>query len=237
MLSSEPASAEEVAELGLEFNIYRGADPAAERQPLAVLVHGRAGNRSVMGVFSKALERIKPLTVYPQAFLPDQIGGFSWWPVEGDKPAPMEQLIAAVDKLELFIDRAIDRFVADPGRIYSFGFSQGSALISMLSLRRPELFCGVAILGGFIPKKTFTTEGMVAPEVAAKAARLPEYFIFHGTTDQIIPFSRAEETAEQLRSFGADVTFAHDDVGHKVSSSGIRALTEWIERLEQKAGR
>lgn len=235
MLSSEQASADEVARLGLEFNIYRGGRRGEPGQPLAILVHGRAGNKSVMGVFSKALERIKPLTLYPQAFLPDQIGGFSWWPVVGDEPAPIETLIEAVDRLEAFIERAVEHYQTSRERIYGFGFSQGSALLAMLSLRRPELFRGIAILGGFIPRKTFTTAGMVAPEVTAKTASLPEYFIFHGTGDRTIPYSRAEETAAQLRGFGATVDFSADEVGHKVSSKGIRGLGDWIDRIDLSA--
>ena len=79
MLSSREATADEVAKTGLKHRVYLPPD-GGEGRPLVVMVHGRAGNDQVMWVFSKALERLKPVVVAPQATIPDIKDGFSWWP-------------------------------------------------------------------------------------------------------------------------------------------------------------
>ncbi len=94
MLKAREASEREIEETGLSHRVYlpEGAGEGGQRHPVVLMVHGRAGNESVMWVFSKALEGIKPIVVSPQAPLVDPIGGYSWWLMEHDttaqSPAP-----------------------------------------------------------------------------------------------------------------------------------------------------
>jgi phospholipase/carboxylesterase len=195
-----------------------------------VLVHGRAGNRGVMWIFSKALEKTKPLVVSPEAPLSSPLGGHSWWIVEGGeeeeknsaKVVTAAELEQGVVVLERFIERVVDRYPVDRSKIFGFGFSQGAALLSTMTLRTPQVFQGVALLSGFIPEVALT---------GAKATdgTLPGYFIFHGTEDDIIPVRAAERADAVLRRRGAEVKFVTDEVGHKISSRGMKELTRWSE--------
>ncbi len=239
MLNSREATAEEIDKTGLFHRVYVPEEGGAGR-PLVVLVHGRAGNAQVMWVFSKALAGLKPVVVAPQGFVPDIKNGFSWWPLHEKLSADASAALRAerlgevetgVLKAKDFIERAQALYGADPSRMFIAGFSQGAALSATLSLMHPSMFLGVGILSGFIPYAVVGEPGLVNPEVRAGRAALPEYFIAHGTEDNILPVQRAKESREWLESVGASVTYHEEAVGHKVGAAGIRALGEWFERM------
>ena len=240
MLVSRDASADEEREAGLKFRVHvPGGEPVAGR-PLVVLVHGRAGDRTLMWIFSKALQgealkRLQPVVVTPEAFLVDEKGGYSWWPVR-DKLATVDEALRAEGLREvIYATEVFRRFVANIERMFrtdpSFkiagGFSQGAALSATTSLLAPELFRGVALLAGFVPQSVLHQQGVLAEGIRPKA----RYFIAHGTEDRIIPFSRAEQARDWLLEHGAEVSFHSDAVAHKVGAASIRALGEWFERL------
>ena len=116
-------------------------------------------------------------------------------------------------------------------QMIAFGFSQGSAVISTLSLMRPGMFRGVAILSGFVPRRVFAEDSFVNECYKENSSLLPKYFIAHGTKDEVVPILRANVAKRELEALGAQVELHTDDVGHKVSSAGIRALQAWVERL------
>ncbi|MCB0325314.1 MAG: hypothetical protein KDD69_17145, partial [Bdellovibrionales bacterium] len=234
MLKSREATAEEEQRCGLVHRVYLPERAGLERVPLAVLVHGRAGDCRVPWVFSKALETLRPIVVAPQAPIADPIGGFSWWlmdhPPETESPAVVQTTAAQLDlpmrRLSSFIENAAELYGADPERVVALGFSQGAAMLSTLSLRYPERFQAVGILAGFIPRAAMEQQ-VRRPEA------LPQYFIAHGTSDPVVPFQRAEESRNYLEQLGAKVFFHQENVGHKVGTAGIRALRSWLESLPE----
>jgi len=220
---------QDVAKLsGLEHKVYMPDDMASKPQPCLLMVHGRAGNYGVMWIFSKAVGKSRPVIIAPQAHEIDEIGGNSWWQI-GQVPDHPEYpncgfdemyLKKPLEKLGSFIDSLPELYNVDPNKIIAFGFSQGAGLISAMSVARPGVFRGIAMLSGFLP-------ATAAYQLSNKKVNLPNTFIFHGTEDKIITYDRAKADAELLRQAGANVEFVEDSVGHKVSSKGIRSLSEW----------
>lgn len=233
MLTSREATDDEVKSTGIVHRVFMPADGGAGKSAV-VLVHGRAGNETLMWVFSKVVEQLKPVAVAPRALQADPLGGYSWWLLEhgfGEvSPAPrktgMADLELPLQKLETFVRSLPDVYGVDPGKMYGIGFSQGAAMLASLSLYYPNLFCGVAMLSGFIPR-------VVLDEVRGTGLEgLPPFFISHGTTDDTIPLARANEAKAALEEFGANVVFHTDDVGHKVGAAGTKALQNWFaERM------
>lgn len=237
MLESREGSAEEVALYGLKHRIYIPQGGAAGR-PVVFLVHGRAGNSSVMWVFSKAIEKLRPVVIAPEATWEDPRGGYSWWPVY-DQPASgqtpevqrerLRELETGVLLVRDLVERVHSTLGTDRGKSFGFGFSQGGALVGTLSLMQPGIFCGVAILSGFLPYAAREISGILDPAVHSRSAALGRYFVSHGSKDPILPFSRALDTKDWLESHGAEVTFYEDDSTHKVGAGGIKALGSWFE--------
>ena len=163
--------------------------------------------------------------VAPQAPLADELGGFSWWKItengsECKKAATFEDLQLGMGSLEKFLNGFLELYPALKNKpIIASGFSQGAGLLSVLSLEKPSLFSSVSLLCGFIPGYVY--------EKSYAAESLPKYFIFHGIEDKIIPIGKAKRAKDFLLDLGAEVDYMEDQVGHKVSSKGIKALDVW----------
>ena len=107
-------------------------------------------------------------------------------------------------------------------KIFGIGFSQGGALAITLALSRPNLFKGVGMLASFIPRS------VQEEYIGSKFSQL-DVFMSHGLKDEIIPIERAEESVEFIKHVGGKVYFNKDEVGHKISSGGVKAFKAWID--------
>ena len=208
-----PSTQEQEEFVGLRF-IHRPA--ASVDAPLIVLVHGRAGNGQVMWTFERALPPDCWVVSF-EAFLPDALGGFSWW--EMNTTAPVRPaILRARDRLCYAIERYIELEGLRPSSKVALGFSQGSVLLSSAVLTGSLALDGLGILAGV------AYEGEEAPRLLS----LPQIFIAHGIQDEVLSVEKARSGAERLRALGLSVTYVEEDVGHKVGIEGTRALKEWL---------
>lgn len=228
MLRPKIASQEAVVATTLEHRIYIPENYNVSA-PAILMVHGRTGDSSVMWSFSRCFSTFSPPTIAPQAPDRDPMRGYSWWPVGAEVSSPEEGKITylqALDRVELFLQKAADFYNLSFTNLHAIGFSQGAGLISGLSLLRPGIFKSVALLAGFVPKVLFSDPTLLSK--AKECQGLPtRYFIAHGTEDDVISIDRAREGARQLESLALDVIIVEDPVGHKVGSQGITQLTSW----------
>lgn len=234
MLISKEAESEVIEKTGLIHRVYL-PENRSKKNPLVVLVHGRAGDANVMWIFSKALVDLRPVIVSPQAVIRDQeMQGFNWWDITlGNQLSDEEKIkgiFAVAEKMEKFIEECHQVYGTNPEETYIAGFSQGGAVASCVGLIKPNFFKGVALLSSFIPVTLTNNLDRIAP-LARKAGNLTKYFLFHGTKDDIIGFERARQTKQFLEGIGVDCDLHSDDVAHKVSSTGIKALKGWFEGM------
>jgi phospholipase/carboxylesterase len=186
--------------------------------PTAVMLHGRNGDEDVMWVFRRVVPR-PWLIVAPRAPLADS-ELYSWLIQPRGQWPDLAAFDLAVEALARFL-RALPRlYNADPDRTYLMGFSQGAAVAIAAALRHPTLARGVAALVGFAPS---------APEadVAGRLDGLPA-FLAVGTEDETIPYAQSQHAADLLRRAGADLTYREYDIGHKLTTEGMRDLREWF---------
>ncbi len=203
--------------VGLRF-IHRGCgDPHA---PLVILVHGRAGKAEVMWAFDRTIPEHANVVSF-EAFLPDALGGFSWWDMVSDKPLEPE-ILRARDRLHFAIERFVELFSLQPSTTIAFGFSQGSVLLSAAVLTGILRLDGLAVLAGFVSR--------VGDQSLIQGA--PKVFVAHGTADEVLSVEKARKGVNRLRSCGLTVTFVEEEgVGHKIGVQGMRALKEWVGSL------
>lgn len=211
----ETGTEADVEALGLQHTLRRHPDPLA---PLVFLIHGRAGNYSVMSTFRKSFgDGFSILS--PQAPFADSRGGYSWWEVDKSREESDRQREESTVRLRQFIRAAPLRYGVAPRYLVGVGFSQGAALLSVIIQDEPKLFAGAGLLSGF-----------VIPREKPDSAQLPRVFMFHGRNDETVPFQRALEGESFLRQRGAEVQFVEEAVGHKVGIQGMRAFTGWVQR-------
>lgn len=235
MILNRELTEEESLALGIVGRIHdRSSVPFGERTGV-ILVHGRAGNETLMWVFSKVVQELDPIVVAPRAIEEDVIGGYSWWNFEGrvegvESPAPRKTTLDHLDPGLTVISHLAHQMVktqgVHPEKLIGIGFSQGAALLGSLALIEPEVFSKIAMLAGFLPSSVqeFFQE--------RSFEHIPDLFMSHGTKDEIISFDMALKTRDYFLSKGANLFFYRDEVTHKISSGGIKQLKEWIRSPE-----
>ncbi len=215
-----PDLAEHASEqaLGLPHRVLLHEDRNA---PLVFLVHGRAGDSKVMWAFRRSVPAHWHI-VSVQAPIPDPLGGFSWWLVDG-AGSMEDRARAGAEPLRRLIERFCGHYDLRPSRRLALGFSQGGALLSYVVQDSPLLFSGLGLLASFVVSRT---------DVPAEPLHgAPPVFIAHGSEDTVVPLARSMDGRRYLEERGFPVEHHIDPVGHKVGSSAMRALPIWLERV------
>ena len=203
--------------VGLTFIHRLCGDPAA---PLIVMVHGRAGSAQVMWAFDRTLPEHANVVSF-QAFLPDVLGGFSWWDMASERPLE-PAIILARDRFHFAFERYLELFSLQPRKTVAIGFSQGSVLLSAAVLTGALKLDGLGVLAGFVSK--------VGEQRLVQGH--PEVFVAHGDADEVLSVDKARKGVERLTSFGIKVTYVEEPgVGHKLGIQGMRGLKEWLLRV------
>ena len=201
----------------------RFQEGASKVAPLVILVHGRAGNKDVMWTFKRYLpEGAWVLAV--EAPIIDPIGGFSWWIIEdasGNRIIPERSEI--INSIDIFCSdieefRKINQLT---GPVYGIGFSQGGGLLSIVAQDARNQFEKIGLLASFIYQKTEFGEPF-------QQLYCKNFFIGHGTQDQVVTLQYAQTGEQFLKENGANVVTVIDEVGHKVGSGAMRSLRDWL---------
>ena len=195
-----------------------------EHQPprLLLLIHGFTGDENSMWVFARSLPS-QYWMVAPRAPYPAEPGGYSWRPQQAsDLSRPgLEDLRDSAEALIRLIDAYQTSIGINAQTFDVIGFSQGTAMSSLLAFLHPGRIRKLGILAGFVPSG-----------LEALAAQRPlqgkPVFVAHGTKDETVPIDRARASIEVLEQAGAQVTYCEDDVGHKVSLTCLQALKKFF---------
>jgi phospholipase/carboxylesterase len=216
MLENQP---ELVVLDGWTFRIKKSHSQLSQNRIL-LLLHGHLGNENVMWVFTNQIPEdytlISPRA--PQKMGPDQ---YSWhgigpqWPGIESYKEIIQDLLAKIEKwMEI-------NQITEP-EFDVLGFSQGAVLAYALAMIHPEKINKIAAIAGFIPESW--KNALINTNLSNK-----EFFIAHGTQDDIIPISKAKKASEWIEMTGAQVTFCEANTGHKISSNCYNGLGEFFE--------
>lgn len=200
---------------------YRKSDSKAA---LVVLVHGRSGTYQVMQTFKSIIPE-SATVVSVQAPLNDPEGGFRWWDFNvalGISGNSHSNAVVAAQEFVDWLKTYIDSENIEPAIILGIGFSQGAALLSCAIQLEPSLFHGIAMLAGFVVKTSLPQQGLVEQTKILMA---------HGSNDEIVPLSLAEDTRDFFQSRGHMASFVTDPVGHKIGVEGMKKLKLWLIEL------
>lgn len=187
---------------------------ASERWPAILFLHG-AGERGSDGLLQTAVglgeairrdpARYPAIVVFPQA------PRGSWW-----TGAAAEAALAA-------LDRTLEEFSVDRGRLYLTGLSMGGHGAWYLAYRHPERFAAVAPICGWVERRPREPpSAAVVPEedgppfeALARRLRGVPVWAFHGEVDPVIPVEQSRRAAAALEEAGADVRYSElPGVGH-----------------------
>jgi len=193
------------------------SNPETDR-PILVLFHGWSGDENSMWVFSKKFNTPPWHIFSPRGILETESGGFGWTDLRENH---FSNFIHVAETIHNSLQALLKQFNIIQTPIHAMGFSQGGALLLVLSILYPATYTKAACLSGYMPQgsKTFIAPGLLSQN---------SYYIAHGTNDQIVPFPHSLQIQEKLKAGGASVQFCRADVGHKVDAACFRDLGEFF---------
>ncbi|MDT7833208.1 alpha/beta hydrolase-fold protein [Flavobacteriaceae bacterium S356] len=204
--------------------VVRQPKKVAENPPLLVLVHGYGSNELDLFSFAEELPD-ELLIVSLRAPYEMGYGGYAWYAINLDasnnKHSDLDQASVSLQKIAALIDELKDLYDTAENKTFLLGFSQGAILSYALSFNYPNKVQHVLALSGYINED-------LMPTVAAKNINT-DYYISHGTVDQVLPIEWARKAPIILNSFGLQHVYSEYPVGHGVAPQNFFSFKKWME--------
>jgi phospholipase/carboxylesterase len=215
------------AKASLEHLVFY-PETTASRHSTIVALHGRGTDEYDLLPLVEALGLSDLLVIAARAPFPFHPGGlmagYAWYePSQEGTPHP-QTFQTSLNALRNFLGEIKVAYPVNPERLVLLGFSQGTVMAYAVGLLDPESVRGIAALSGYVPRES----GL--PFKIQQLNRLP-IFISHGTLDIVIPVKFGRESAEFLKTAGADVTYLEYPMGHEVREETLRDLNDWMRKL------
>lgn len=211
--------------LSLTYKI-RPPKSAIERPPLLILFHGYGSNEDDLFSFASELPD-DLLIISARAPLTHAYGSYAWYTIHFDmnngKFSDTDEAIEAKELIAKFIDEVTTEFDVDTSNVFLLGFSQGAILSYSVALNYPEKVHHVIALSGYVNQ-----ELMPSQIDKSKFTHL-DFFISHGTVDQVIPVEWARQVSPHLNAMGIKNSYQEYGVGHGVAPQNFYDFKQWIE--------
>ncbi|MEE4000536.1 alpha/beta hydrolase-fold protein [Tenacibaculum sp. FZY0031] len=204
--------------------IVREPKTSNANPPLLILLHGYGSNEQ--DLFSFAEELPDDLLIVSARAPHDMgYGGYAWYAINFDsvngKFSDLTQAAESVDKIASFIDEIKEKYNTNPDKTFLLGFSQGAILSYALSFKYPNKAKHVVALSGYI------NEELLPAEIDNSITT--DYYISHGTVDQVLPIDWARKAPILLKGFELNYDYSEYPVGHGVAPQNFYSFKSWIE--------
>lgn len=201
--------------------VYTAGEPLKEAAGAVVLLHGRGSNAGDILGLSRAFMDLKLAFVAPQA------SGNVWYPQRFIAPREMNEpdLSSALVKVKRIVDGLVGSGIPTE-RIVIAGFSQGACLASEFVASNPARYAGLIVFTG----------GLIGPLGSdlhhdGDLAGTPALFLC-GDPDPHIPFVRVEESVEELKRMGAEVSLhRYPGKPHNVSAEELEQARILLQKV------
>jgi len=194
--------------------------------PLLLLLHGYGSNEKDLFSFASELPE-ELLIISIQAPLSLGFDSYAWYTIHFDQNADKFSDIPEARKSLILIDEFIaelkTKFEINEQKIFMLGFSQGAILSSAYALNHPEKIQYILALSGYL-----NTE-LIKQGLDLEAIKKLDFFVSHGSVDQVIPADWARRTPDILNTLKVPNVFKEYPVGHGVAPQNFYDLRNWIE--------
>lgn len=210
--------------MSLEY-LVRKPKTAVAQPPLLILLHGYGSNEQDLFSFAEELPD-ELLIISARAPFDMGYGGYAWYAINFDdqngKFSDIPQAKSSVTKIAEFVKEIQQEFQTAPEKTFLLGFSQGAILSYAVSFHYPNLVNHVVALSGYINDDLIPTE--MPPAIAT------DYYISHGSVDQVLPVDWARKAPVYLNMHGLENEYSEYPVGHGVAPQNFYSFKEWIEK-------
>ena len=204
--------------------IIKQPKKAVENPPLLILLHGYGSNEQDLFSFAEELPE-ELLIVSLRAPYEMGYGGYAWYALnldeENNKFSDLGQARESINKITALIDELKIKHNTAPNNTFLLGFSQGAILSYALSFNFPNKVQHVIALSGYLNNE-------LLPETIENKLTT-DYYISHGSVDQVIPVDWARKAPPFLDSLKLQNVYSEYPVGHGVAPQNFFSFKKWIE--------
>jgi phospholipase/carboxylesterase len=186
--------------------------PGSERTLL--LLHGTGGDEHDLLRLGEALDPTAAILSPRGMYLESGMNRFfERYP---DGRFNEDSVIEAVQELAEFVTVAASHYGFDLGNVTAAGFSNGANTAAAMLVLRPELLSGAVLFGSTRPFKEIADPPVLSDK---------RVWIANGDFDPYAPNEITAEWVEQLRSFGAEVSWLRHPGGHQISPAHLQEIS------------
>ena len=192
------------------------------RYPTILALHGRGSNEQDLIELAPHLPE-GLLWISPRAPLVLGPDSYEWFRVRViGRPEP-EQVMAALETIDHFIDEILSTYPVDPQKLFLLGFSQGSLLSMCYGLSHPSRIAGVIAQSGYIPNS-------MDFEINEAQLKAKPFLLTHGAQDTLIPVDWARASRDRLQKLEVDLAYHEFQIGHSVSLESLSVISTWLKK-------
>ena len=213
-------------DLSLQY-ISRAPKVANADPPVLILLHGYGSNEQDLFSFAEELpdEFLIISARAPFSLMP---GSYAWYAIHFDnvdgKFSDIPQARRARDTIAQFIDEIKETYQVDASKTFLLGFSQGTILSYSVALTYPEKVNYVIALSGYI------NEELLPESLDKERYNHLDFFISHGSVDQVLPVDWARRAKPFLDSLSIPSEYHEYPVGHGVAPQNFYEFKAWIDK-------
>lgn len=197
-----------------------------ENTSLLILLHGYGSNEEDLFSFAGELP-YDLLIVSARAPQTLAFGSYSWYTIRFNSPkgkfSDMPEAIKAMETIAVFIDEIQQKYGISPEKTFLLGFSQGTILSYAVAFNYPEKAQKIIALSGYV------NADLLPAALNAKDYSKLDFYISHGSVDQVIPVEWANNATEFLKQLNIKHCYKEFPVGHGVSPKNFYEFSKWIE--------
>ena len=196
-----------------------------DQNPVLILLHGYGSNEEDLFSFASELpDEYYVISVRAPYNL--QPYGHAWYAIHFDadenKFSDDNQARESRDLIASFIDEITTKYPIDKKQVTLIGFSQGAILSYATALSYPEKIARVVALSGYL------NENIIAEGFKLKNNQHLQFFVSHGSVDQVIPVDWARKAKPFLEKLNFHVAYHEYPVGHGVAPQNFYDFKNWL---------
>ena len=209
-------------QLSLDY-LVREPKISIENPPLLILLHGYGSNEQDLFSFANELPD-ELLIISAKAPLTLMPGSYAWYTIHLDniegKFSDIPEALKARETIATFIDEIKQQYQVS--ETFLLGFSQGTILSYAVALNYPDKVDYVIALSGYI------NDELSPDEFDAERYKNLDFFISHGTVDQVLPLEWAQNAPPFLDNLNIKNVYKEYPVGHGVAPQNFYDFKQWI---------
>lgn len=209
----------------LEY-LIRKPKTAISKPPLLIMLHGYGSNEQDLFSFAEELPD-EFLIISARAPLSLGFGSYAWYTIHfdattSDKFSDLPEARSALSTIDLFVEELKAEYEVNEEKIFLLGFSQGTILSMAYALNHPDKIKKVIALSGYI------NQDLVEKPIEKERFKDLDFFVSHGSVDQVIPVEWARKTPPFLDKLNIKNEYHEYPVGHGVAPQNFFDLQRWI---------